>query len=160
MKKLFLLLFFIPNLVMADYFCPKELETKDLRKDYLNFIISRLEEKFISQIEIPPSHEIKKMDTHLNDKFNEESFRKAYYNKFYPAYEVQKAFSEVKETLRYSNPEMLKLLKFSMNMQKMKEALISYKERNSTSDLKIKDIAYSFALWNGMIEDLGECASK
>ena len=158
MKKLLLLLFLIPNLVMADYFCHKELETKDLRKDYLNFIINTLEEKYISQIEIPPPHEIKKMDARV--LMDEESFRESYNNKFYPAYEVQKKFSKVKETSSYSSSEMLNLLKLSMNMHEVRDALFHYKERNSTSDLKIRDIAYSFTIWNGMIIDMGECAVK
>jgi hypothetical protein len=152
MKKLLLLLLLIPNLVMGNPLCYSEFDTKDKRDKKLNHIINKLNKDYISQIEIPPPHEIKKMD-------NEESFRETYNNKFYPAYEVQKAFSEVKDESLRSPSEMLNLLILSMNMQSMKETLYHYKERNPISDLKIRDISYSFAVWNSMIKDMGECAA-
>ena len=152
MKKLLLLLLLIPNLVMGNPLCYSEFETKDKRDKKLNHIINKLNKDYISQIEIPPPHEIKKMD-------NEESFRETYNNKFYPAYEVQKAFSEVKEESLRSPSEMLNLLILSMNMQKMKETLYHYKERNPISDLKIRDMSFSFKVWNSMIKDMGECAA-
>ena len=152
MKKLLLLLLLIPNLVMANHLCFSEFNTKDKRDKKLNHIINKLNKDYISQIEIPPPHEIKKMD-------NEESFRETYNNKFYPAYEVQKAFSEVKEESLRSPSEMLNLLILSMNMQKMKETLYHYKERNPISDLKIRDMSFSFKVWNSMIKDMGECAA-
>jgi len=159
MKKLLLLLLLIPNLVMAEYFCSaKKLETKDLRKDYLNFIVDKIDKNYISQIEIPPPHEINKMDA--LDGMDKESFRELYNNKFYPAYEAQKKFSKIKESFTYSSSEMLNILKFSMSMQQMKEVLFDYKERNITSDLEIGDIAFSFSVWNGLIINVGKCASK
>ncbi|MDA7843272.1 hypothetical protein N9A22_04380 [Methylophilaceae bacterium] len=158
MKKLLLLILLIPNLVMANPLCFSYYNTKDKRDKKLNHIINLLNKDYISQIEIPPPHEIKKMDT-LNDEFNEESFRESYNNKFYPAYEVQKAFSEVKEESLRSPSEMLNLLILSMNMQKMKETLYHYKERNPISDLKIRDMSFSFKVWNSMIKDMGECAA-
>ena len=158
MKKLVLLLILIPNLVMAEYICYEEYETKDLRKESLNFIISKMDKDYISKIEIPPPYEIKKMDA-LYAK-GKEFFSELFSNQFYPAYEVQKQFSKIKETSRYSDSEMLNLLKFSMNMQEMKEDLYLYKDFNPTSDLERKDISYSFAAWNAMIIDMGECAVK
>ena len=152
MKKLLLLILLIPNLVMANPLCSSYYNTKDKRDKKLNHIINLLNKDYISQIEIPPPHEIKKMD-------NEESFRETYNNKFYPAYEVQKAFSEVKEESLRSPSEMLNLLILSMNMQRMKETLYHYKERNPISDLKVRDMSYSFTFWNGMIKDMGECAA-
>ena len=137
---------------MGNPLCYSEFDTKDKRDKKLNHIINKLNKDYISQIEIPPPHEIKKMD-------NEESFRETYNNKFYPAYEVQKAFSEVKDESLRSPSEMLNLLILSMNMQRMKETLYHYKERNPISDLKIRDISYSFAAWNSMIKDMGECAA-
>ena len=151
-KKLLLFLLLMPNLLMGNPLCYSEFDTKDKRNKKINHIINKLNKDYISQIEIPPPHEIKKMD-------NEESFRETYNNKFYPAYEVQKAFSEVEEESLRSPSEMLNLLILSMNMQSMKETLYHYKERNPISDLKIRDISYSFALWNSMIKDMGECAA-
>lgn len=151
-KKLLLFLLLMPNLLMGNPLCYSEFDTKDKRNKKINHIINKLNKDYISQIEIPPPHEIKKMD-------NEESFRETYNNKFYPAYEVQKAFSEVKDESLRSPSEMLNLLILSMNMQSMKETLYHYKERNPISDLKIRDISYSFALWNSMIKDMGECAA-
>ena len=152
MKKLLLLILLIPNLVMANPLCSSYYNTKDKRDKKLNHIINKLNKDYISQIEIPPPHEIKKMD-------NEESLRETYNNKFFPAYEVQKAFSEVKEESLRSPSEMLNLLILSMNMQRMKETLYHYKERNPISDLKIRDMSYSFTAWNMMIKDMGECAA-
>ena len=137
---------------MGNPLCYSEFDTKDKRNKKINHIINKLNKDYISQIEIPPPHEIKKMD-------NEESFRETYNNKFYPAYEVQKAFSEVKDESLRSPSEMLNLLILSMNMQKMKETLYHYKERNPISDLKIRDMSFSFKVWNSMIKDMGVCAA-
>ena len=158
MKKLLLLLFLIPNLVMANPLCHENFYTEDKRDKTLNNIINILNERYISMIEIPPPHEIKKMDA--VDIYDKKSFREFYNNKFYPAYDAQKQFSEVKESLRYSPSEMINLLKLSMNLQDMREALLLYKERNSTSDLEISDINYHFVFLNDIIMSIGQCAAK
>ena len=69
-------------------------------------------------------------------------------------------FSKVKESLRYSPSEMINLLKLSMNLQDMREALLLYKERNSTSDLEISDINYHFVFLNDIIMSIGQCAAN
>jgi len=144
--------------VMGEYICYEQLETKDLRKESLNFIINKIDKDYISQIEIPPPNEMKKMDNH--ETGNEQSTRALVSNRFYPAYRIHKAFSKIKESSRYSSSEMLNLLKFSLSLQELKESLYTYKEQNRTSDLEILDVAYSFGFWNVTIIDIGECASK
>ena len=158
MKKLLLLLLLIPNLVMANPLCHKNFDTEDKRDKTLNNIINILNERYISMIEIPPPHETKKLDA--VDLFDKETWGVAYNNKFFPAYNAQKQLSKVKESVRYATSEMINLLKLSMNLQDMREALLLYKERNSTSDLEISDINYHFVFLNDIIMSIGQCAAN
>jgi hypothetical protein len=143
---------------MADLHCPEGLETKDLRKDRLNFFINTIEDEFISHIEMPPLSEMKKMkNLEGGDK---KSFRALFSNKFYYAYNIHKTLLKIKENSTYPFSETVDLLKFGLNMNELKEHLFDYKEQNKTSGLNTYNIAYAFAVWNKSIVDIAVCASQ